>query len=289
VAKSSLDLSDRPALAPLGRLIASVREAIGETPLLLVGATARDLFLVHVFGVDPLRATVDTDLALAVGSWSAYERLRAALIESGGFVPQSVAHRLVFGGQQLDIIPFGGVERSDRSIAWPPDGGEVMSAAGLSEALAAAVVVRLPGNVSVDVAPLAALALLKIWAWMDRRYTVPGKDAGDLWLFLRYYAQAGQEDRLYGEGRGALEQYDFDIEQAGAWLLGHDARAVVSRGPDPQGMLRSLERILTPETDPDGTLPLVKQMPPGDHDRQLSLLSAFCAGLFEVAPHARTT
>jgi hypothetical protein len=77
----------------------------------------------------------------------------------------------------------------------------------------------------------------------------------------------------------------FDIEQAGAWLLGHDARAVASRGLDPQGTLRSLERILTPETDPDGALLLVRQMPPRGRDRQLSLLSAFCAGLFEVATH----
>jgi hypothetical protein len=96
-------------------------------------------------------------------------------------------------------MPFGGVERPDRRIAWPPEGVEVMNVRGLTEALATAVVVRLPGGVSIDVACLPALALLKIWAWEDRRYTTPGKDASDLWMFLRHYAEAGNEDRLYDQ------------------------------------------------------------------------------------------
>ncbi len=43
VANSSLDLSDRAVLGPLARLLAAVRKAADETPLLLVGAAARDL------------------------------------------------------------------------------------------------------------------------------------------------------------------------------------------------------------------------------------------------------
>lgn len=38
-----------------------------------------------------------------------------------------------------------------------------------------------------------------------------------------------------------------------------------------------------PEIDPDGPLRLVAQMPAGDRDRQLSLLTAFSAGLFETS------
>jgi len=68
---------------------------------------------------------------------------------------------------------------------------------------------------------------------------------------------------------------------AGAWLLGKDAREVLALGPDPRRSLGSLESILRPETDPNGAMRLVGQMPPGDRERQLSLLTAFCAGLFE--------
>ncbi len=41
---------------------------------------------------------------------------------------------------------------------------------------------------------MPALALLKIWAWTDRWYTAPGKDASDIWMFLRHYADAGNGD-----------------------------------------------------------------------------------------------
>jgi predicted nucleotidyltransferase len=159
-----------------------------------------------------------------------------------------------------------------------------MSVAGLTEALATAVAVRLPGGVFIEVAPLPALALLKIWAWTDRRYTAPGKDASDIWMFFRHYADAGNQDRLYGEeAEAALAAYDFDLETAAAWLLGKDAREVLAHGHDPRRSLENLDAILKPEIDPEGALRLVAQMPPGDRDRQLSLLTAFCAGLFETS------
>jgi hypothetical protein len=43
--------------------------------------------------------------------------------------------------------------------------------------------------------------------------------------------------------------------------------------------------ILEPEIDPGGALSLVAQMPPGQRNRQVSLLTAFCDGLFET-PHS---
>jgi predicted nucleotidyltransferase len=281
VAHSSLDLSDRAVLGPLAELLASVRAAAGKTSLLLIGAAARDLLLVHAHGLDPERATEDTDVALAVDGWDDFQRLREALLRSGQFTADGPPHRLWHGDQRLDVVPFGGVERSDRSIEWPTEGREVMSVAGLTEALATAVEVALPGGASIDVASLPALALLKIWAWKDRMYSAPGKDASDIWMFLRHYANAGNEDRLYGEEGEALAAHGFDLDEAGAWLLGKDARAVLAHGPHTGRSFESLDAILRPEIDPDGALRLVTQMPVGQRDRHLSMLTAFCAGIFE--------
>jgi predicted nucleotidyltransferase len=248
-----------------------VQVAAGEAPFLVMGAGARDLLLVQAHGVDPHRATEDTDLALAVPSWDAFLGVREGL-------------RLWFGEQRLDIVPFGGVERDDRSIAWPPEGAEVMNVAGLTEALATAVDVRLPSGVSCKVVSLPAPALLKVWAWNGRMYTAPGKDASDLWMLLRHYSDAGNQDRLFGhEGEAALAAFEFDLDKAGAWLLGWDAHGVLSGGSDSRRLLEGLRKILRPEIDPDGPLRLVAQMPPGDRDRQLSLLTAFCKGLFEAS------
>lgn len=285
--RSSLDLSDRAALTPLARLIAAVQNAAGETPILLVGAAARDLLLVHAYGVEVHRATEDTDLALAVPEWGAFLALRDALLASQGFTAEGPLHRLWYGDHRIDMIPFGGVEGPDRTIVWPTEGAEVMSTAGLSEGLAAAMTVRLPRGVSTDVAPLPVLALLKLWAWADRKYTAPRKDAFDLWLFLRHYGAAGNEERLFGdEGQTALAALGFDLDRTGAWLLGADARAVLALGRDAAGCLRGLHEILAPEIDPDGALRLVGQMPAGDRERQLAFVRAFYDGLFGAMPTA---
>ncbi len=278
MAHSLLDLTDRPVLEPLALLLAAVGHTAGETRVLVLGAAARDLLLVHVHGVAVYRATEDTDLALAVPSWDAFRRLRDQLVQSGDFKPDDPPHRFRFSGQRLDIIPFGGVERPDRSIVWP-EGHEVMNVAGLAEALDASITVRLPGGVVAHVASLPAMAVLKTWAWNDRKYTAPGKDASDLWMLLRHYADAGNRDRLYADEGEAFTAFGFDLETAGAWLLGKDARPVLDHGPDPRMSLRSLDAILEPEIDPDGALLLVGQMPPADREHQLALLTAFRAGL----------
>lgn len=282
----SIDLSDRTALAPLGRLLSAVGRVAAESPVLLLGAAARDLLLVHVHGVAVHRATEDTDLALAVPSWSAFLRIRDGLVRLKTFKATDLPHRFWFEGQQLDIVPFGGVEGTNRCIAWPPDGNEVMNVAGLSEALGTAVRIRLPGPVTAEVTSLPAMSLLKTWAWHDRRYRIPGKDASDLWLLLQHYRDAGIEDRLYDEEGQALAAFEFDLERSGAWLLGKDARGVLAHGPDQKRLLESLDAILRLEIDPDGPLGLVSQMPPGDRNRQLALVSAFHAGLFATPVQA---
>jgi hypothetical protein len=83
VATSPIDLSDRAALQPLARLLAAVRQGAGDAPVLLVGAAARDVLLVHVHGVPLLRATEDTDVAVAVRDWDSFLALRQSLIDSG--------------------------------------------------------------------------------------------------------------------------------------------------------------------------------------------------------------
>jgi predicted nucleotidyltransferase len=56
-----------------------------------------------------------------------------------------VVHRLHFHPQgfehhyKVDLIPFGGIEASPNTIAWPPDMAVMMNVAGFGDALAAAV------------------------------------------------------------------------------------------------------------------------------------------------------
>ena len=57
----------------------------------------------------------------------------------------------------------------------------------MREALSTSVSVKLPEEAVVRVASIPALVILKTIAWNDRKYESPGKDATDLFLYLRNY------------------------------------------------------------------------------------------------------
>lgn len=91
-------------------------------PFLLVGATSRDLLLQHLHGIPTGRATVDVDLAVLVEDWPRYERLVAALVETGAFERSpSQTQRLLYrtGSAPVDIIPFGEVGEPGERIVGP--------------------------------------------------------------------------------------------------------------------------------------------------------------------------
>jgi predicted nucleotidyltransferase len=196
------------------------------------GALARDLILMHVFGQDTGRATRDVDLGICIEDWAELHKLRASLIQGGGFAEQpNVLHRLIYRpkedafGIPLDLLPFGGIESANATIAWPPGMDVVMNVAGFAEACQATLSVEVLAGFCVPVTSLPSLAVLKLIAWRDRHLET-SKDATDFFLIARHYADAGNFDRLYETESALLQATDFDPELAGAMLLGKDAAAV---------------------------------------------------------------
>lgn len=224
---------DRP-LDPVILHILSVVDGVAAEqacPYIVVGATARDLLLHHVFGIPTMRATQDVDFAIAVESWEKFQNLRTALLATDHFVPGRIEHRLFLKTPHgitkipIDLIPFGGVAEKD-TIAWPPDRDTVMTVAGFEDALAASAQVQVNAALSLPVASLAALAILKLFAWQDRKTN--DKDALDLYRVISTYADAGNTDRIYDSETSVLAQVDYDLEIAGAALAGRDARQLSS-------------------------------------------------------------
>lgn len=210
------------------------------------GALARDLILLHVFGKDTGRATRDVDLGICIDDWGKLDSLKASLISGGNFTEQpKFAHRLIYRatdtsfGIPLDLLPFGGVERSDATIAWPPGMDIVMNVAGFSEARTSALMVEVAEGVVVPVTSLPSLAVLKLIAWRDRHLET-AKDATDFLLIARNYHDAGNTDRLYETESALLQATDFDPDMAGAMLLGKDAAAICL-----SSTAQSIETILT--------------------------------------------
>src|SRR5258708_7725877 len=153
--------------------------------------------------------------------------MRNALLATEEFVPNKVEHRLFLKPTDIpiDLIPFGGVAEDD-TIAWPPAKDTVMTVAGFEDAMAASIQVQVSTTLTVPVVSLAALAILKIFAWEDRKTT--DKDALDLYRVISTYADAGNEDRLYDAGSPHMEKFNYDQEFAGAALAGEDSRRLSS-------------------------------------------------------------
>jgi predicted nucleotidyltransferase len=200
----------------------------------VAGATARDLILVNVHGLRPGRATRDIDFGIAVGSWDEFALLKDRLIATGGFAAHPrMAQRMIFVEHAaglsvpIDLIPFRGVESPDTKVAWPPSRDVVLNVAGFEEALASSVSIEIEEGLAVRVASVPGLMLLKLIAWMERGHQ-GNKDASDLYRLLTSYADAGNTDRLYDREMDLLESYGFDIELAGAELLGRDVAGICS-------------------------------------------------------------
>ena len=201
-----------------------------EANYFLAGATAREVILRHVFGRPAGRRSLDIDFGIAVRDWEHFQTLKSALVEQAGFTVHAHAHqRLIYPTTPaviVDLIPFGGVEREDRTIAWPPEEDFVIRVAGFSDGMESSVPVRLADDLVVRVVSLPALLVLKLFAWLDRKHEK--RDAPDIYTLLKDYGDAGNEDRLYGEALNILETEGHDVEIAGARLLGGDAAAVIS-------------------------------------------------------------
>lgn len=220
-------------------------------PVFVVGAVARIILLENIHGLNAGRATTDVDFAFALDNWAQFDALKTLLLEDTRFsVSAQVAHRVYFrapGSQhayKVDLIPFGKVETSPNTIVWPPDMAIMMNVAGFRDAYVAAVRVEVSPGAVVSIASLPGIAILKLFAWGDRRQE-NSKDAVDVVTLLRSYHEAGNESRIYEEARAlaTLEAVGYDPELAGAWLLGSDVATMSS-----ESTVTALEALLTGAT-----------------------------------------
>lgn len=275
-----LDFSNKNELRWLSQLVAAVVEAASSAPLLLIGAQARDLLLLHGHGIETIRATEDYDFAVAVRDWAQFLALRAALLAGTDFhADPTILHRLWYQKViRVDLVPFGGVEDEHGVIAFPPQGDERMGVMGFSAAMHASLELRLPGGTVTRIVSIPALAVLKVFAWHERTAQKRPRDATDLELILRTYYRTMPPAQFYGHVDSLSQRPNFDVEAAGAWLLGRDASALL---PDPRARER-LTNYMSHQTDESGPLLLIAEMGGTDIGRNLRNLRWFGEG-FDAA------
>ncbi|GEM_PF-72351 len=275
-------------------ILTAVFEAISDgaesmgVPFFVVGATARDVILEYGHDIRTIRVTRDVDFGIRVPDWNQYDRLKAELVATGKFRQGREIQRLYHEkGLPVDIIPFGPLANCLNALTWPPDHEIEMNMLGFEEAYnhSLRVRVREDPRLNIRFASPAGLTLMKIISWSDRR---ADKDAQDIALLIRNYADAGNIERLYDEG-DLLETEEFDLEHAGARLLGRD----IAKISTPESTKSVLE-ILARETGEQKRYRLVEGMIKGlilNHDfdnvfeKSLQLLDKLKAGILDESSH----
>lgn len=226
-----LSSSTEPRVAVAGRVLARLAAVTARhgVPIMVIGATARDILAEAIVGRAPDRATVDVDVAVAVPSWEAYDALVATLERRG-----QAEHRFTVDGIPVDVVPFGALEDGDHRITWHD--GARMNTLGLAEAYRASLLVRLPGGVEVRVPSPAGLAALKVIAWSDRRLETR-RDAVDLHTIIGWYQSGTLLEELYNTELRLLEVHGFDPDLAAAHRLGRQMAEVLG---DSRGQVRDI-------------------------------------------------
>lgn len=187
----------------------------------LVGAKARDMLLDHFDKNAELRKTLDTDIALCCRSWQEFYKIKNAFVNDSDFtVNNKIEHRIMsikYGC--LDIIPFGEINEHDSNLKWPPDYEIELNLIGFEDTFKHAKDITIR-DITIKVASPLGFALLKLFAWVDRKAQ---KDASDFAYFIANYFDLGNKNRLYEENQDLLDE-NFDYTLSGCRLLGRDLK-----------------------------------------------------------------
>jgi predicted nucleotidyltransferase len=187
--------------------------------IVLIGATVPQILIDLEDGRGGRsRLTRDIDAVIEVNGWSDYDGLKQKLIEAG-FKQGRAPHELHFGLKaRFDLIPFGSSIVTDDQMTWT-DTGRVMTTLGFVEAFRSAKPKELAPGLSALIVSIAALAILKIMAYLDRPEE-RSRDMVDLIYCLSEYERSGK-------ARFELTDTEVDgrplyFEEAGAFLLGKE-------------------------------------------------------------------
>ena len=246
---------EQPLLKSLLEQLSEYFDSI-QTKFYIIGATARDMIM-DAHGEKSGRATRDLDIAIAIPDWAKYGKIETELTNLEGFVKdKKQKQRFIYNDfYHLDIVPFGDIMKMDDKIFWPPDEETAMSVLGFSEVDKATHKVIIDETLTINIASLAGIFLLKIVAWSDR-HTINNKDADDLGFILRNYFTIN-ESRIHKQHSDLYDDTDFTIMTAGASLVGRDMADIIN---DASSTKQKIITILNTELQKQEESKLINQI-----------------------------
>jgi predicted nucleotidyltransferase len=137
----------------------------------LVGAVARDVWMMGINKIPPTRTTGDIDFAILVNDKGLYEALRAYLVQHENFQPShDNAFVLLWKDMaEVDLLPFGAIQDEEGSVTVQGTGFTTIHVPGLNEVYEEGLPdLVLEETHTFKFCTLPGIVLLKLIAWNDR-------------------------------------------------------------------------------------------------------------------------
>lgn len=215
-----------------------------------------------------LRQTNDLDIAIALSQ----DALPSGLGRLPGWDrhPRRDHEWRAPGGVRIDLIPAGPELLAAGEIAWPT--GHRMNLLGFRHAFDQATRLALAPDLSVGVASIATIALLKIVAYQESPHDRI-RDLGDLAFILEHYIGDDEERRYSDPVLSASVAY----EQVDSFVLGRDLAAMVDDRE--AGSIQRFIQMARGEIDNGRTEAILRQEAPISWRREVDGLHGRIAAL----------
>lgn len=193
----------------------ALRRLWPDTPLSLIGATALGIQLASFH-----RHTYDLDVTVA----ASLEDIPTHLRTLGGWRrhPNREQEWLSPHGVKVDLIPASPELLAAGYIVWP-ESGIRMSLLGLRHAFERTRSVNLETGLSLEVAPMAAIAILKMVSYQERPRERM-RDLGDIAHILEGYLP-DEDPRRFADD---VIRLDIQYEEVSSYVLGVDLARMVN-------------------------------------------------------------
>lgn len=174
----------------------------------MVGAVARDIGLSANPKFAPKRATNDVDIAILLTTEQQFYEVKRALLETGIFTEHETESIKLFfkDSVELDLLPFGGIENTDREICLQQPRLFVLDVPGFKEVFSDIEEYSV-GDTTFMVCPLEGLILLKLIANDDRPSRT--KDLSDIEHILSVYFEL-KDREVYTEYLDVMDIYSTE-------------------------------------------------------------------------------
>ena len=192
-----------------------------EIDFYLIGAVAREVWMLGLKDITPRRATSDIDFGADIINMERFNDLKNYLINIEGFTASKSNDYVLFAqdGKQIDILPFGIMEKDGK-----------VTVNGMKEVFTeAATDVTFEDKITFKVCTLPGIVLLKLVAWDDRP-EIRRDDLTDIADILNHFFKIYEE--MIWEHHNDLFGEDKDLESISARVLGREMGKILKKNQD---------------------------------------------------------